>query len=139
VGINNLLKSKLEQFIAKRVLIFFIVLAILDIVFINKRWFVLIGLMLGGVLSILKFGSYAMFFEKLIVSVSSNHKKNHGAGSGIIVFVLNQLILIPVMFITMKINYLLFEGFVSGVLLVPFVLLVNCITEVIRITHNNFE
>jgi hypothetical protein len=134
-----LLKTKLEKFVAKRSLIFFILLAILDIVFIHRRWFLLTGLLLGGILSNLKFSSYALVFSKMIAYNNGNSQHRYGTGKSIIYFIMNQLLILPVLFLALKFNLWFFIGVVAGILLVPLVLFINCITEPLKITHNNFE
>lgn len=134
-----MLKTKLEKFVAKRSLIFFIILAILDIVFISNKWYVLVGLILGGVFSNLKFSSYALVFSRILTPKSGNSQPNNFVGSSLILFILNQLVLIPILFIALKLNESFFAGIVAGILLVPFVIFINCITEPLKITHNNFE
>jgi hypothetical protein len=134
-----LFKSKIELFIAKRALIFFIVLAISDIIFIAKRWLVLEGLALGGIFSILKFGSYVLVLTKTISPVSGIGQQKHGVRNSVLIFIVNQIILLPLLFISLKINQWFFAGIVAGILLVPLVLFINCITEPLKITHNNFE
>jgi hypothetical protein len=136
---NYLLKSKIEQFVAKRVLMFFIILAILDIVFIDNRWIVFIGLVLGGIISVLRFSSYALVFSGIISSEFRNNQNNHTVRNSLILFIINQLVLLPLLFIAIKINLWFFTGVVAGMLLVPLVLFINCITEPLKITHNNFE
>ena len=54
-----MLKNKLAIFIAKRVLIYYIILSIIDVLLLKDKWHILAGLSAGGVLSVLKFGSYA--------------------------------------------------------------------------------
>lgn len=136
---KNVFKSKLEKFILKRALIVFIILTIIDIVFINGKWFAFCGLLIGGLLSILKFSSYAWVFAKIITPEPENTQKKYSAGNAVIVFILNQVLLLPLMLVTLKINLMLFAGFVAGILLVHLILLMNCITEGLRITHNHFE
>jgi hypothetical protein len=134
-----LLKTKLEKFIAKRSLIFFIILAILDIVLFKNRWYVLVGLVVGGVFSISKFGSYTLVFSRIIASESRNSQHNHPVRKSLIVFFINQLVLLPLLYFALKFNQWFFIGVVAGILLVPLVLFINSITETLKITHNNFE
>jgi len=134
-----LLKSKLEKFVAKRVLIFFVILAILDMVLIKEKWLVLSGLLIGGAFSVFRFGSYSMLFTNLLTPTSDGNTKKHAALKSTLIFILNQSILLLLLFLAMKISSWYFAGIVAGILLVPFVLLVNGITEALSITHNNFE
>jgi hypothetical protein len=134
-----LLKTKLERFVAKRSLIFFIILAILDIVLMQNRWFVLVGLVLGGIFSVLKFSSYSYVFSRIVIIASGNSPQNHSVRKSLIIFMINQLVLLPLLFIALKFNSWFSAGIVAGILFVPFALFINCITEPLGITHNNFE
>ena len=132
-------KTKLEKFIAKRSLLFFVILAILDIVLFKNRWYCLVGLFLGGIFSVSKFRSYSMVFTRIIGSASINVKNSHAVRNSLIVFFINQIILLPILFISLKFNSWFFMGIVAGILLVPLVLMINTITEPLRLTHNNYE
>lgn len=134
-----MLKSKLERFLAKRVLFIFLILSINCVVFINQRWFALAGLAIGGAFSILKLGSYVWIFSKIISPDTGNEPLKHGVSKSVINFVINQIIAIVVLFVSLKINQWFFIGTVAGILLIPFVILINSFTEALRITHNNFE
>jgi hypothetical protein len=133
-----LLKSKLEQFIAKRVIVYFVVLSVIDILFIESKWFTLIGLLAGSVLTIVKFGSYSWVFGR-ILCVNCDSSKKESPGSVVLVFTLNQLLLIVLLCIAYSIDLWLFAGFVGGILLVPLTVMVNSITEAFGITKNHFE
>lgn len=134
-----MLKSKLEKFVAKRVLIFFIILAILNIVFNDERWYLLFGLMFGGIFSTFKFVTYAVVLKKALVIESENGKARLGTKNSLLTFIISQIILLPVLFLSLKFNQCFFTGIVIGILLVPLVIFINCITELLKITHNNFE
>ncbi len=128
-----MLKSKIEQFTAKNSVIFLMLLSILDIILLKNRWIVLTGLVVGTIFSIIKFGSYAWAFERICRTGSS------ASGTGILVFALNQLLLLPLLFLAYHLSRWLFAGFVAGILIVPFVLMFNAITEMLGITKNHFE
>lgn len=134
-----MLKSKLEKFLAKRVLFIFCVLTIYSVVFIGQRWFALAGLAIGGLFSILKLGSYVWIFSKIISPAIGNEPLKHGIGKSVINFVVNQIIVLLVLFISLKINQWFFIGAVAGILLVPAAIMINSFTEALRITNNNFE
>ena len=134
-----LLESKQERFLAKRVAIFALILIIIDLIFIKVKWFALCGLVIGSLLSILKLASYAMVFTKIIFSQAGDNKNKFGAVKTLLNFVINQIIVILALFISIKVNLWLFIGFAAGVLLVPFVIMVNILSEALKITHNNFE
>lgn len=134
-----MLKSKLEIFVAKRVLIFFIILSIFDIVLLDKRWLVLLGLFPGSLLCTLRFSSNALLFKELLSSAADYGEYRHAGLKTVIFFIINQIILVFLMFVFYKISLWAFAGFTAGLVLVPFVLMLNGITEALKITHNNFE
>lgn len=132
-------KSKIEQFVAKKAVICLILLSIIDVIAINYKWLVFVGLVLGTILSVAKFGSYAWVFERICNPDQGDSSKKQASGSSITVFMLNQLILLPLLFLAYFINLRIFAGFVAGILIVPFVIMMNSITEVLGITKNHFE
>lgn len=132
-------KSKIELFIAKKAVICLILVSIIDIIAINARWLVLVGLFVGTILSVVKFGSYAWVFGRICSTDQGDPSKRQTPGSSITVFMLNQLVLLPLLFITYFINHWIFAGFVAGILIVPFVIMINSITEVLGISKNHFE
>lgn len=132
-------KTKLEKFVAKRSLIFFLILAILDIVLMKNRWYVLVGMMLGGIFSNLKFSSYAFVFSRIVASASGNSQHSNPIRNSLIIFIINQVVILPLLYIALKFNPWFFIGIVSGMLFVPILIFINCITEPLKITHNNFE
>jgi hypothetical protein len=134
-----LLKSKLEKFLAKRVLFIFVVLTIYIMVCIRQKWFAFAGLAIGASLSILKLSSYVYIFSKIISPENANESFKHGASKSVINFVLNQIIVLIVLFVSLKFNQWFFIGIVAGILLIPLAIVINSFTEALRITHNNFE
>ena len=130
-----MLSSRLEKFIAKRVLIFFIVLAILVVVFFSHRFFILAGLTVGGVFSILRLNSLTAAFSRILL-------QNVDKGAVRIVvtrFVINSVIAIVLLAASLNFNQWFFGGVAAGIFLVPLVIIVNALTEASGITRNNFE
>lgn len=134
-----MLKSKIEQFVAKKAVICLILLSIIDIIVIKNRWLVLTGLVVGTILSIVKFSGYAGVFRQICQTGRNTPPKSRTPIGSILVFILNQIILLPLLFLAYYLNQWLFAGFVAGILTVPFVLMVNSITEILGITKNHFE
>jgi fatty-acid desaturase len=66
-------------------------------------------------------------------------RKKLAPGSSVVLFAISQLILLPLLFIAYFINQWVFAGFVTGILLVPLVIMINSITEAFGITKNHFE
>ena len=133
-----MLKTKLERFIAKRVLIYFIILTIIILVFLKQKWYIQTGLIIGCAFSVIRFGSFVMLFTKIIVGPDSSTKK-FTAVKSVLVFFINQLILVSLLFLAYKYDSWFFIGFVASIFLIPFILIINGLTEVTKITHNNFE
>jgi len=134
-----ILESKLEKFLAKRVVIYTLILIVMDFIILKNKWVSLIGLIIGAALSILKFSSYAMVFSKVISPIAGDKQYKHGAIKMTGNFIINQAIVILVLFISMLVSSWLFFGIATGILLVPFVIMVNIFTEALQITHNNYE
>lgn len=134
-----MLNKKFTALVAKRVLICYILLSIIDMVLIRQRWSALSGLSAGAVFGILKFGSYSWVFGRIASEIAAGTLKGTGAGLGVLVFAFNQVLLLPFLYLAYKLGMWLFTGFVAGILLVPFVIMLNCLTEAVGITHNDFE
>ena len=130
-------KSELEKFVATKAIALLMLFSILDIILLNSRWFVLIGITIGTVLSVFKFISYAWILRKTLCD-SLPCAKNRTVAKCIFVFTVNQLILLPFLFWAYFLNHWLFTGLIAGALSVPFVLMVNIITEALGITKNRF-
>lgn len=130
-----MLKSKLERFLAKRVLIVLAILAVLDLILINQRWAVLIGLLIGGIFSLLRLNSMVTLISRLL-----SRAEVYSAGrKSILNFIINQAVIFVMFAASIKLSVYVFGGMVAGVLLVPFVILLNAITEASGITNNSFE
>lgn len=134
-----MIKSKLERFIAKRVLICMILLLIVDMIVSENRWFVLVGIIVGTILSFVKFGSNAWVLKGILGIDQNNAQIKLTPGISIIIFIISQLILLSLLFLAYFLNYWIFAGFVAGILLLPLVIMVNSITEAFGITKNHFE
>lgn len=127
--------NKITHFLLKRVLVLYVILLIIDLVFINKRWLVLVGLTVGAVIGLFKFKSTALVLSKLI---STDKRKNH-AKRNILLYVVSQLLVIILLGLAMLVSIWLFAGFTAGILLVPLAIIYNSLTEFFGFTHNNFE
>ncbi len=134
-----MLKNKLANFIAKRVLICCTLLSIIVLMWLEHRWYTWFGLILGSAFSVMKFGSYTWIFTKIVSDAAGSAQKTHSARSGMLGFLANQIILFPLLLVAFFVDQWFFAGMVAGILLVPFVIMINCVTEVLKITSNNFE
>ena len=127
--------NKLWKFIAKRALVLFILLSVLNIVFMEERWLILAGLALGCSFSILKLGSLINTISGIMLKSEKSDKH-----TGVIVkFLINQAVTIVLLAASISVSLWLFAGMTAGILLVPAAVFVNNITEILGITHNNFE
>lgn len=133
-----MLKHKLVVFVGKRVLFCCAILTIIDVILLENKWFILAGLLLGSAFGLLKFGSNEWISDKVVQSSIDSSAKEASAKSSMLVIILNQILVFPVLFAAFLVNNWFLTGAVAGILLVPFVLLVNGITEATGITRNNF-
>lgn len=127
--------NKLWKFIAKRALVLFILLSTLNIVFMEERWFILAGMLLGGSFGVLKLGSMISTVSSLML-IPDKPDKSKGV---IVKFLINQAVTIMLLAVSISINLWFFAGMTAGVLLVPAAVFINNITEILGITHNNYE
>ncbi len=130
---------KLVVFIAKRVLICYIPMSIIDIALVKQRWIVLLGMLIGVFVSLIRFNSYGLVFERMFLANLEATRKGFSIIISLTIFIMNQLVLFFLLFIAYKVNPYLFAGIFTGVMLLPFMLFVNCLTEATGVTHNNFE
>ena len=134
-----MLKIKLTRFIAVRVLILCIMLSVVTIIWVESRWFTLAGLIFGSAFGVIKFGSFAWFFSRISTGIRNPALKSSLTKKGLTGFLINQIIIFPLLLAAYLLDRWFFIGLVTGILLVPFVLMINCVTEVLNITCNNFE
>jgi hypothetical protein len=119
----------------KRTIILFVILAIIDLIFIKKAWIVFVGLLTGYALSCIRFS----FMESFYIRILATGNKNIALKKSVKNFILGQLVTIAFLVLTMIINMGLFTGAVAGILIVPTIIFINAATEGFGITHNNFE
>lgn len=134
MGLIIQLKDKLADFILKRVLIIFAILVLLDIFFLNQRWYVLAGLLLGTSFGIVKLNSTL----SMLKTVLPRGESSQAVRSGLRNYMIGSLSTIVVLIASVITNLWFFAGTVAGLLLVTLVILINSITEALHITHNNF-
>ncbi|RCX14323.1 hypothetical protein DFR58_11546 [Anaerobacterium chartisolvens] len=125
----------MEKFIARRVCVLFLLLAVLNLIFIESKWTVLFGLFAGGAFSLLRFSSQASFLSRVLV----NGDRGTARRRVTLNYIMSQLAVIVLLTAAINLSFPLFAGVVAGILLVPAVIFINNITEILRVTHNNFE
>jgi hypothetical protein len=130
-----LLRSKLERYVTKRVLILIVLLSCADIVFIEHRWIVLAGLVLGGIFSLLRFGTTASAFTVLI----GRGTQSSAMKRSLVKYLLNQAATIALLVASILYDVWLFGGILAGILLVPAVLSVTGIMKGLGLAHIDFE
>ena len=133
-----LFRNKISIFFAKRVIVLFILLAIITLIFIQERWFALAGLSIGTFFGIVRFDSNARSLLKPIPNISKRTIKKR-IYIGLLIMIIGRLLILPLLFITFKIDEILFFGTTIGLLLVNFTLVINSFTETLGITNNHFE
>ncbi|MCX7921029.1 MAG: hypothetical protein N3B21_03240 [Clostridia bacterium] len=127
--------GKEEKFVIKKVLIFFVILAILDVVLFKQKWVTLVGLFSGTVFGILKLYFMGLTYSSLLLP--NNNPST--VRKSILRYVISQMAIILMLLISAKLSFWFFIGVTAGVLTVPLVVFINSITEGLGITHNNFE
>ncbi len=132
-------KSKLEKFTATRAAMRFLVLSVADLIFLENRWLVLAGLFAGAVISVFKFVSCSWILRRAVDDERATLGKRKTVG---LTFVVNMIYQSITLF-SLLITYFLFgqwalAGLAAGILLVPFVMMGNAITETLGITKNGF-
>ena len=132
---ENMFKSKLEVFILKRVLVSYIILAVLDIIFLRQRWIAAAGLTAGGIIGLARFGSAASLFRKVL----STNSTDAAVGTVILKYITGQAPLIIVLAVSLIFDLWFFMGAAAGILLVPLSIAINGITEALGLTRNGFE
>jgi hypothetical protein len=127
--------GKLELFVFKRVLILLLILTIADMIFFRERMAIFAGLLIGAMFGAMRFHYMAEAFKKLLNA--GNTSQTHF--STLLRFFVSLLGAVAILAASIVTDLWLFGGAVTGILLVPFVLTVNSLTEGFGITHNNFE
>lgn len=127
--------KNIEIFITKRVIILLIILSIANIIFMNERWKVLAGLLIGTAFSVIKFYSNAYYLRSILTGVA-----RFSAMRGIIIrYLISQISVVIVLTMTIVHDIWFFAGITAGLLSVPVVIFINSITEGLGFTHNNFK
>ncbi len=107
--------------------------------FFEQRWHILAGMFLGAVVALIRFGSYGFVFEKIFLANSAAPHKAFSVIGTLSVFVINQMVLLPLLLAAYMFSPYFFAGVLVGLMLLPLMLFINCLTEALKITHNNFE
>lgn len=129
-----MINGQLERFITKRMLILFSILTILDSALLDNKLLFFVGLVLGSLLSLLRFFIMGNALTGLLTLKSeSNNKKV------IIKYIVSQLVALIFFVLAIIVNKWVLLGMMTGILIVPSVVLINSITEGLGLTHNNFE
>ena len=126
------MQNSLEKEMIRRAALTFLPLAGLAVYFLEQQWLALLGLLLGALLSVIRFLSHSWVFHRVCRQVGGS------VWMSISVFLLNQLILFLLLFGAFSLNIWLFWCLVAGTLLMPLVLLLNAATEALGLTKNGF-
>lgn len=134
MGCDNMFENKLVPFVIKQIVLYLLMLSVLALFLINQGQLYL-GLFTGAALSIIRFISNAWIFLKGIIGSKNNYGHVVVTAS---LFIMNQLLLLAVLALFYRLSSWLFVGLIVGVLLAPFAIVVNGITEALGITKNKF-
>lgn len=132
---NKLDDDAVHRFLTVRTLIFLIILLVLDFAFIDKKWMTAAGLIIGSIIGILKFA----FMSNYISAVLMQGEKRLSKRKLFVKYLLVQFATILVLAVSILISIWLFFGVTAGILLLPFVILINIFTEALSLSHNNFQ
>lgn len=133
-GLVKLFNSKLEKLITKRVFVLYLLLVVLELVFLVDKWDILIGLSLGSIFGLLKLNTTSRFLSKVLtVDVSIKVPK-----ISMVIYLIIQFVTLALLITSIKYSLMLFAGMTVGVLLVPFIILIVSFEQVI-LKHNNIE
>lgn len=129
------MKSRLRAFIIKRVLIQYVILAILGIIFIEQSMHTLLGLTLGSFFSLIRFDSIAATVSKVI----AEPQRFTGISRNASRYIINQISAFVLLTVSLEISIPLFFGVTAGILLVPLAIMINGISEALGLSHNRFQ
>lgn len=132
----KLLRTRLERFITKSVLIVFVILSIAGMVCIENKYYFFFGLLAGTLLGILRFGAMSNTLSKLL---QKSVCVKQPVFNNILFIILNQLIVVAMLAISLAISIWFFAGMVSGVLSVPFVVFIYSILNGLGILKSYYD
>ncbi|MFA6309492.1 MAG: hypothetical protein WC677_07120 [Clostridia bacterium] len=132
---THLFESDFEKLIIKKAAILFVILTTLTLIIFNSRFYILTGLAVGGLFSLLRLGSLSNVLSGMLFL--NNTRKI--TSKSIVSFIISQLMAAVLLICSALLNIWLFVGITTGILLVPTTIFINAITESFGITHNNFE
>lgn len=130
-----MLENKLVVFILKRILTLYILLSIIDIIFMASRWLILTGLTIGAVFGALHLNSTAVLLER-ILPAGAPHA---AARTSLVRYVVTMVAALAILVASIELNPWIFAGEAAGILLLPFAIMVNGLTEGLGITHNKWQ
>lgn len=126
---------KIERFMTIRSIIYLLVMTVLCLIFLKGEKNVIIGLILGTLLSIIKFYATANVYRKLL----NNSPEKLDTINAVIKIFASVLGTAAILIVSVLSSLMLFAGTTAGILAVPLILTINSFTEGLGVTHNNFE
>lgn len=123
------------KFITKRVIVFSVILVILNLIFIRQKLAVNVGLIAGTICGLLRFNFLSISLSEVLGTYDSGNARKRTLVS----FVTSQVLIVVLLAASIKMNLWLFAGIVEGILIIPVFIVINGITEYLRVTHNHFE
>ncbi|HEY9062594.1 MAG TPA: hypothetical protein VIO64_19160 [Pseudobacteroides sp.] len=129
-----MLKTKYEKYIIKRSAVLFLLIAVVDFIFLKNKFLVFFGLLIGSTFSIIKFGMWAILLSKFFLP------SRNGAVvvKSIVIFLLLFGGTALLFVISVLINMSLLIGVTEGVLLVPFTVFFLSLIGGAGIKNNDF-
>jgi hypothetical protein len=112
-----ILITKLEKSIAKRSLVVLVLMALAALFFMNDRFTVLAGIILGSLLSYIRFHALVTSFLRIL-----SGKTGSPVLGACIWYIVGLLIVVPVLIVSLLCSKSMFFGMAAGVLLVPLTL-----------------
>ncbi len=132
---NNLDDVALQRFFRIRTIIFLVILLILDLAFIDRKWITAAGLILGSLFGMLKFAVTSNYISGKL----RQGEKRFSKRNGLVKYLLVQPATILLLAVSIYFSVWFFFGVVGGILLLPVIILTNIITEALGLSHNNFQ
>jgi len=115
-------KTEYEKFVIKTAILVLSLIIIIDIMFLSHKWLAIIGLLIGAVFGMLKFGITAALISKII-----SYSERQAVSRNIIMYLICLVLTAVIFFVSAHIHTYILIGMAEGVLLIPFTLFIICL------------
>ncbi|MEG2052067.1 MAG: hypothetical protein RR012_07170 [Oscillospiraceae bacterium] len=133
-----MLNKRLETFVIKRAVAYFLLLSIIFALIVENRWIFILGFAVGTMFSIVRFLLYAFASKVTSDIIKLKNRSKKVISINYVIFILHQFLILFLLYFSYKYDIYLFAGVVAGTLMVAFVIMINVITEFLGITKNHF-